>query len=228
MTGRITGLAANTRTGTIRGEDGSHFIFCGAAVLGSFDSLNVGHRVSFVIERGGTLIALNVFGEPVRISASGKKNGESPDLRYTGFQQFENVRTFSFAEVTSRHSTQHSVTVDVTLLLKHHIRVQEGPELCLRKLLTDLKDSPESPGHRLGDDDLLALVASRAEAIRQKRLKRPAADRRKSLRPTFLPSDSNLDRCAVAASSFGSEQASQDFPHVNTAVRSEHLTRPRK
>lgn len=191
MTGRITGLAANTRTGTIRGEDGSQFVFCGAAVLGNFDSLDIGHRVSFVFERGGSFTALNVFGEPVRIGSSGK-HGESPDLRYTGFHQTENVRTYSFAEVTSRHSAQHCVTVDVALLLKHHIGVQEGPALCLGKLITDLKDSPESPRHRLGDDDLLALVAFRAEAVKQKKLKRPAV-RAKSPAPTFSPSDSHPD-----------------------------------
>ena len=203
MTGRITGLAANTRTGTIRGEDGSHFVFCGAAVLGNFDSLDVGHRVSFIFERDGSFTALNVFGEPVRISAG--KRAELPDLRYTGFHQIENVRTYSFAEVTSRHSAQHSVTVDVALLLKHHIRVQEGPALCLSKLITDLKDSPESARHRLGDDDLLALVASRADAVKQKRLKRPAV-RAKSPAPNFLPSDSDL----------------------SYAARSELLTRPGK
>jgi len=203
MTGRITGLAANTRTGTILGEEGSHFVFCGAAVLGSFDSLDIGHRVSFVFERGGSFTALNVFGEPVRMNAG--KHAELPDLRYTGFHQTENIRTYSFAEVTSRHSAQHCVTVDVALLLKHHIRVQEGPALCLSKLITDLKDSPESAGHRLGDDDLLALIASRAEAIKQKKLKRPAV-RAKSAAPAFLPSDS----------------------HVDYAVRSALLTRPGK
>ena len=189
MTGRITGLAPNTRTGKIRGEDGSHFFFCGAAVLGNFDSLDIGHRVSFIFERDGSFTALNVFGEPVRINAG--KRAELPDLRYTGFHQTENVRTYSFAEVTSRHSAQHCVTVDVALLLKHHIRVQEGPALCLSKLITDLKDSPESARHRLGDDDLQAVIASRAEAIKQKRLKRPAV-RAKSPAPTFLPSDSDL------------------------------------
>jgi hypothetical protein len=191
MTGRITGLAARTRTGTILGEDGSHFVFCGAAVLGSFDSLDIGHRVSFVFERGGSATALNVFGEPLRMGSSGK-HGEAPDLRYTGFHQTENVRTYSFAEFTSHHSAQHCVTVDVALLLKHHIGVQEGPALCLSKLITDLKDSPESPGHRLGDGDLLALIAFRAEAIKKKKLKRQAG-RAKSPAVTFSPPDSDPD-----------------------------------
>ncbi|MCU1337767.1 MAG: hypothetical protein JWO19_3348 [Bryobacterales bacterium] len=217
MTGRIAGLAASTRTGTIRGEDGSHFVFCGAAVLGDFASLAVGHRVSFVIVRG-SYTALNVFGEPLRASASGKKRVEAPDLRYTGFHQSDNVRTYSFAELTSFQSAQHCVTVDVALLLKHHIAVQEGPELCLHKLMSDLKDFPESIRHHFGDEDLLALVASRAEALARRRLKRPAAGRRGSPPPTLLPSDGNRASSAVGASSFGSEQASQDFPHVKATV----------
>ena len=209
MTGRIAGLASRTRTGTIRGEDGSHFVFCSAAVLGDFASLAVGHRVSFVIVRG-SYTALNVFAEPLRSSASRKKHVESPDLRYTGFHQADNLRTYSFAELTSFESAQHCVTVDVALLLKHHIAVQEGPELCLRKLISDLKDSPESIRHHFGDEDLLALVASRAEALARRRLKRPGAGRRGSPPPTFSASDDNRDSCAAGTSSFGSEQA---IPH---------------
>lgn len=227
MIGRIAGLAASNRTGTIRGEDGSHFVFCGAAVLGDYANLAVGHRVSFVIERG-SFTAVNVFGEPVRISPSGKKGVESPDLRYTGFRQSENVRTYSFAELTSFQSVQYCVTVDVALMLKHHIAVQEGPELCLRKLISDLKDSPESLRHHFGDQDLLALVASRAEALTRRRLKRSSGGRRGSPPPTSLPSDGNRVSSAVAASSFGSEQAAEDFPHVNATVRSELRPTPRK
>jgi hypothetical protein len=183
MTGRIVGLAASTRTGTIRGQDGSHFVFSAAAFLGDFDSLAVGHRVSFLIERDGSYTALNVFREPVRTSAPGKKLVKSPDLRYTGFHQSENVRTYSFDELMSLHSAQHCVTVDVVILLKHHIGVQEGPALCLRKLISDLKDSPDSRRHQLGDEDLLALVASRAGAIKRKRPKHRVAGRRGSWPP---------------------------------------------
>lgn len=203
MTGRITALTAHTRTGTIRGEDGSHFVFRGAAVLGNFDSLNVGHRVSFVSDRGGTFIALNVFGEPVRMIASGK-NIKTRDLRYTGFHQSANVRTYSFAEHTSRDSAKYFVTVDVALLLKHRIGVQEGPALCLGKLITDLKDSPECPHHQLGNNDLLVLIASRAEAIKQRKLRRPAV-RGKSSALTFLASDGTPECRAAAAGASGSE-----------------------
>jgi|SRR5579872_3166535 len=221
MTGRITGLAIGARTGMIRGQDGSQWVFCADAVLGDYDSLAIGHRVSFVVEREGVYTAVGVFREPVRTAAPGKQLVELPDLRYTGFRQSENERTYRFDDLKSLNSAQYCVTVDIALLLKHHIGVQEGPELCLHKLMSDLKDSPGSRQHRLRDEDLLALVALRAGAIKRRRPRHHVVGRR-SPAPAFQHSggapESGPGDGAGRTDPFGTKPDSQGIPIVKAAI----------
>ncbi len=123
--------------------------------------------------------AVRVFREPLSASASVKKPDGSPDLRYAGFQQAGNIRSYSFEVLAGGHPVQHFVvTVDLALMLKHHIGVQEAPALCMRKLATDLKDLPGSGRHELDDGDLIAYAASRAAAVERKRPKQPFTGRR--------------------------------------------------
>ncbi|MGC9971649.1 MAG: hypothetical protein ABSE56_13790 [Bryobacteraceae bacterium] len=185
MTGTIVGLAGNTRTGTIRSQDGSRPGFSAADVLGDFDTLAVGHLVSFDLDRARPHhIAVRVFREPIGESWPGKKPDASPDLRYAGFNQAENIRSFRFDAVACGHPIRRFVvTVDLALMLKHHIGVQEAPALCLRKLAADLKAFPDSGRHELGNDDLLAYASSRAAAIERKKAKHSFAGRRGSAPP---------------------------------------------
>ncbi|MGE5568226.1 MAG: hypothetical protein ACM3S5_04230 [Rhodospirillales bacterium] len=169
MTGTIVALAADSRTGAIRMEDGSLLAFSGSAVLGDFDSLQIGDRVSFDAERDRShYIAVRVFREPFSL---GGKHGAPPDLRYAGFDQENNLRVYRFDAISLGRSVRYCVTVDMTLLLKHHIGVQEAPALCLRKLATDLKSASASGRHRLDESDLEAFASSRAAALQRRKPK---------------------------------------------------------
>lgn len=185
VTGTIVGLAGNTRTGTIRSQDGSRPGFAAADVLGDFDTLAVGHLVSFDFDRARPHhTAVRVFREPFGESVAGKKPDAPPDLRYAGFKQVANIRSFRFDAVACGHPIRGFVVkVDLALMLKHNIGVQEAPALCLRKLAADLKACPDSERHELGNDDLLAYASSRAAAIERKKAKHSFSGRRGSPPP---------------------------------------------
>ena len=185
MTGTIVGLVGNTRTGTIRSHDGSRLGFSAAGVLGDFDTLAVGHLVSFEVDRVPPRhTAVRVFREPLGEHRSGKKLDTSPDLRYAGFQEAESIRSYCFEAVASGHPVQRFiVTVDWALLLKHHIGIQEVPALCLRKLAADLKAPQDAGSHQLDDDDLFAYASSLAAAGERKRAKHSFRGRRGSPPP---------------------------------------------
>jgi hypothetical protein len=168
MTGTILALTAASRGGCIRASDGSRLPFRAEAVLGDFDTLAVGHRVTFDVEHDGARrTAIRVFHEPMRRTVPAKKTDAEPDLRYAGFRQAANVRTYRFDVETPGRSVQHSILLDTTLLLKHHVGVQEIPALCLRKVAADLKASPESVSHELGENDLSELAASHVKIQRK-------------------------------------------------------------
>jgi len=174
MTGTIVGLAGNIRTGTIRSREGSRLTFSAASVLGDFDTLAVGHLVSFDLDGvQPRLTAVRVFREPLVPHRPDYKLGASPDLRFTGFHQTEGIRSYCFDAVATGRQAQHFIVrVDMALLLKHHIGVQEVPALCLHKLAADLGAIPDSARHELSQDDLLAYSSSRAAAAERKRAKR--------------------------------------------------------
>jgi cold shock CspA family protein len=175
MTGIIVALAGSSRTGTIRIEDGSFMVFSAASVLGDFESLTLGDRVSFDAERDRPHnIAVRVFREPFSVTASGGKHAGSPDLRYAGFDQANNIRSYRFDAISYGHSVRHCVTVDLALLLKYRIGVQEAPALCLHKLATDLSGALNSGPHQLGASELEAFASSRDAVLQRKKPKFPA------------------------------------------------------
>ncbi|HSW50372.1 MAG TPA: hypothetical protein VLH09_09370, partial [Bryobacteraceae bacterium] len=100
MTGTIVGLTRSTRTGTIRSGDGSRLGFTAAGVLGEFDTLAVGHLVSFDLDRAHPHhTAVRVFREPFGARGPAKPLDASPDLRYAGFRQAAGIRTYWFEAV---------------------------------------------------------------------------------------------------------------------------------
>jgi hypothetical protein len=99
-------------------------------------------------------------------------------LRYMGFDQTDAVRVYRFESVVEHAPpVRHLVTVDLTLFLKHHVGIQEGPSLCARKLAADL-ESVEQREHTLTNEDMLAYVAARAEAQARKAAARKPGVRR--------------------------------------------------
>jgi cold shock CspA family protein len=184
VTGTIVHLVPGGRTGIIRTAEGGRVLFAAGAVLGDYETLAVGQRVSFDLDRGhGGNTAARVMREPV--PAAPLRNPGSPaDLRYRGFDQRQNVRAYRF-DAVGRDGTlgEFVVTVDVDLLLKHHVSVQEIPALCLRKLASDLKDSPDPRPHQLASADLLAHTELRTAALQRKRAKAPFHPGRRGASP---------------------------------------------
>ena len=107
------------------------------------------------------------------------------ELRYMGFEQHDNTRVYKFDGVENRQTiVQVVVTADLALFLKHHISIQEGPDLCARKLSTD---SARPHDYQLTNEDLLAFAAARAaEEARKAELRRKAnLNRRWPSRPAL-------------------------------------------
>ena len=91
------------------------------------------------------------------------------------------MRSYRFNAASRGEELQNFiVTVDLALMTKHRIAVQEAPALCLRKLAADLKDAPASEQHDLSDGDLLAFASCRAAALESKKLKHSFAGRRRT------------------------------------------------
>jgi hypothetical protein len=86
------------------------------------------------------------------------------ELRYLGFDQQQNTRVYTFKRIAKGEpSTDLSITVDLSLFLQHQIRLQEGPALSGRKLVSDLEQC-QSGNHELTNEDLLVHVNARALA----------------------------------------------------------------
>jgi hypothetical protein len=100
-------------------------------------------------------------------------------LRYMGFDQSKAVRIYRFDSIVDRApAVRYIVAVDLTLFLKHHVGIQEGPSLCARKLASDL-ETIEQREHTLTSEDLLAYVTARTEAEARKAAARKPGVRRR-------------------------------------------------
>jgi hypothetical protein len=193
MTGTILSLASAGYAGTIKSGDGSRLLFSAAAVLGDLDALAVGHYVSFDVEHDGPRRrAVRVFHEPVRRPAPSKRTDGAPDLRYAGFHHTAGVRVYHFELLTVGQTIDHAITLDLNLLLKHHIGVQEVPGLCANKLIADLKSDPSRLLHRLDDNDLRQFAAARSAALERKSAARHAFHIRRGPAPPGPPATRGL------------------------------------
>jgi hypothetical protein len=97
------------------------------------------------------------------------------ELRYTGFDQVRNIRTYKFDHVAPGETVRHLLVIaDLDLFLLHRVGIQEGPALCMRHLNTNA-DSGANLEHRLTTEDLTAFTAARTLAADKKRTapKRP-------------------------------------------------------
>ena len=84
------------------------------------------------------------------------------ELRYAGFDQLLNKRSYKFeAALPDRTTAHYVVSVEINLFLKHHVSIQDGPSLCATKLTADLEANLDGV-HELTNQDLLAYAAGRA------------------------------------------------------------------
>jgi hypothetical protein len=97
------------------------------------------------------------------------------ELRYLGFDQQKNARTFRFDVVAAGEAKREvEVKADLSLFLAQRIAIQEGPTLCAQKLASDL-DRGVDGAHELTEADLRAYSHARMLAEAQKAETRKAA-----------------------------------------------------
>lgn len=82
------------------------------------------------------------------------------ELRYMGFDQERNKRTYRFEGALK---TDYAVTADLALFLEYHIAIQDGPSLCARKLATQA-ETPEGAATELTSADFRDYCDARALA----------------------------------------------------------------
>ena len=100
------------------------------------------------------------------------------ELRYMGFDQKQNTRTYKFDGVASGQPTVHFlVTADLALFLANRIGIQEGPTLCAHKLSSSLE--PADTSQVLTNDDLRAHASARSLAEARKAEARRMGPRRR-------------------------------------------------
>jgi hypothetical protein len=100
------------------------------------------------------------------------------ELRYMGFDQKQNTRTYRFERVAKGEPTiLFVITADLALFLKHHVGIQEGPALCAHKLTA--AEAIDGGDHQLTNEDILAYAtACAAEGARKAEARRAGVRRR--------------------------------------------------
>jgi|SRR5258705_13065561 len=90
------------------------------------------------------------------------------DIRYMGFEQQKNARSYRFDVVVKGQPNRRCVvTADLALFLRNRVALQDGPTLSATKLNADLESNREGD-HELTDQDLRLHTEERrlAEAAR--------------------------------------------------------------
>lgn len=98
------------------------------------------------------------------------------EVRYLGFEQQSNARSYQFDVVDKGEPSRRLIDRhrDLSLFHTHGVGIQEGPSLCVGKLVADLERN-FAGAHELTAEDLLAYVNGRllAEATRAATHKAP-------------------------------------------------------
>ena len=99
-------------------------------------------------------------------------------IRYSGFDQRDNTRSYVFQYIVLGEKARPIVvSAEIPLFLQHHIRIQDGPALCLHALMSENGMDFSQTGtlqRRLTAQDVLAYIASQpvpaqAKGKREKR-----------------------------------------------------------
>jgi len=166
VTGKIEILATLNKPGWITSNSGaSKFHYRYRLPLGQMDGLHKGCLVSFELEKGSPVMAVSVCVKDSTEFPLGAQNLRR-EIRYSGFEQSHNIRTYKFQAWQAGEENQEAVvTVDLALFRKYGITIQEGPSLCLRLLQEELSQSSPSKSpvweRALTDKEMLAHRARR-------------------------------------------------------------------
>ena len=165
MHGKILSFSRNCSSGAIQSEHGDRFAFDVAAVL-AYDvaGLSEGQAVNFEPD-GVKAINVSVL-PPASIHYSEDRYREIRRLRYVGFEQRQNIRTYRFERFTPGELTQEFiVNTDVALFNRYKLRLQEGPLVCLHLLAGALATQPDGElcPYDLTEQHMVAFLATRTE-----------------------------------------------------------------
>lgn len=167
MNGTIVRISRQTSSGAILSSDGRSFEFDLAAVF-AYDSamLSVGKPVYFEVAGNAITRAVNVSSDAVYENSTGKPaEREVMHLRYLGFENHGSVRSFRYRRIAPGEAPQtFSVNADMMLFQQYHVRIQDGPALCLRLLLTGLETAADPRSYvpcSLTAHDMTSIAASR-------------------------------------------------------------------
>lgn len=86
------------------------------------------------------------------------------EIRYLGFDQSQNSRTYQFDVHDKGQPRRHiTITADMDIFRFHGIGIQDGPRLSGNKLIADLEKGWEGK-HELTGDDVCAYVTAKSLA----------------------------------------------------------------
>jgi cold shock CspA family protein len=168
VNGKITEFSRKGSSGAIQSDDGEHLHFDVTAVL-AYDvaALAPGQIVSFEPDGGSPPKAINVSVlPPASIHYSDDRYREMRRIRYVGFDQQKNIRTYRFERFSPGELTEHFlVDTDMVLFGQNKVKLQEGPALCLHLLAHALGPEPAIPQnpYSVTAQHMLAFLASEGE-----------------------------------------------------------------
>jgi hypothetical protein len=111
-----------------------------------------------------------------------RRVGALASLRYSGFDQRDNTRFYVFQYcMPGEKSRPIVVSAEIPLLVEHHVRIQDGPALCLHTLMLENQgfdlSQTGAPKRVLTAQDLVAYLASLpVPVIKPKRAKEADAE----------------------------------------------------
>jgi hypothetical protein len=109
------------------------------------------------------------------------------ELRYMGFVQNQNTRTYRFDGMVSGQEPLHfAVTADLALFLANRIGIQEGPTLCAHKLSAAPATETGATLILTGDDLRAHATARTAAETRKIEARRTGSRRRPSVPPPVI------------------------------------------
>ncbi len=106
------------------------------------------------------------------------QRGNAVQFVYEGFTHAGQVRSFNFQGIDpAKSSTVFSIEVDLPLLARHRVNMQDGPGFCLQMLTVALAAGPDSlqklQHYRIVEEDLRPILVDRANRAALKALKTP-------------------------------------------------------
>jgi hypothetical protein len=122
----------------------------------------------------------------------------------TGFCQIENIRRYSFQGIVpGGRRTDWNVGVDLTMLQRHGIPLQEAPLLCSEALASQAGQG-ESQNLMIAEDDMRVRAEQRASELLESQNKRRPASPPFAQTPTAIPhapSDPKFGRLGIGLGS---------------------------